>query len=174
MARTLSSVALASANAEATGEVWLELVTIYHDDLPSPIRVVNNIEDIESQNHTFEACAFDVEAPGEGPDGPGEARLTIDNVDRAIVLSARLIQAPPTVRYQIVLASQPDTIEMDVDYLVMRDVTWDAFKVSGTLRFEDILGEPIAETITPERFPALFGLLLALPIAGELLACVIA
>lgn len=154
--RSLSPTAVASVHAEETDEVWLYLVRIDHDDLATPIRVVSNMEDIVSNGETFVGVPFELTLPDETPDGPGEARLRIDNVDRVIVNTVRLIQTPPTVRIQVVLASDPDTIECELDNLTLRDATWDASFVEGRLRFEDLVVEPVAEIITPARFPGLF------------------
>jgi len=75
MPRTLSNAALASMNAQATGEVWLVLLTLSHPTLATPIRLVNNNEDVVSRGSTFLAFPFEVELPGEDPDQPPKAML---------------------------------------------------------------------------------------------------
>lgn len=151
----LSSAAIASMHAEDTDEVWLVLLTISHDDLDAPIRVVNNTEDIVSDGLTYIALPFELELPDQG-ERPGEARIRIDNVNRAIVEAVRTIQAPPNVAFKIILASQPDVIEYEHSGLTLRDVTYDVASVQGYLRYEDLTSEPVADTITPSRFPGLF------------------
>jgi hypothetical protein len=170
---TLSSAATASIHAEDTDEVWLVLLTINHADLDAPIRVVNNTEDIVSGGVTYIALPFELELPDQG-ERPGEARIRVDNVNRAIVEAVRTIQSPPSVEFKIVLASQPDTIEYQHSGLTMRDVTYDLASVQGYLRYEDLSTEPVADIITPSRFPGLFGWLCALwgaaPFLGAMLA----
>lgn len=156
MARGLSSAALASIHEQETDEVWLILVTIDHADLANPIRVVSNMEDITSNGETFVGLPFEIILPDENPDEPGEVMLRVDNVDKTIVETVRIIQSPPTVKVQVVLASQPDSIEAEIDGLTMRDVTWDVGVVEGRLRLDDLVVEPLSETITPARFPGLF------------------
>lgn len=156
MARTLSDPAVESLMGEDTDEVWLALVTIDHEDLEEPIRVVNNVVDIESNGETFIGCPFDLELLSETPDGPGVATLSIDNVDKQIIEAVRSIQGPPSVTTQVILASDPDTIELEVGDLTMRNVTADVAKVQGTLELEDLTVEPCSETITPHRFPGMF------------------
>lgn len=156
MPNPLSSTATESAFAENTDKVWLTLVTIDHDDLATPIRVVDNTEDVVSRGETFVAFAFEVALPGESETEIGEARLRVDNVDRQIVNAIRSIAGPPDVTIEVILADDPDTVEIALPPMKMRGVTYDKNTVEGSLRFEDITSEPIAETITPERFPGLF------------------
>lgn len=171
--RVLSAPATAALVAEETDEVFLILVKIDHADLDQPIRVVNNIEEIVSGGETYVGLPFEVELPDEG-DRPGEARLSVDNVDRRIVEAIRTISTPPSVTIKVVLASQPDTIEYQLDGLTMRDVSYDAATVQGYLRYEDLSSENVADMIVPSRFPGLFGWLFALfgawPFVGAMFA----
>lgn len=154
--RNLSPVAVASMMAQETGEVWLVLLTIEHGALSEPIRVVNNLEDIASNGNNFIGCPFEIELPGQDTQRASAARLRIDNVDREIVNSVRAITTPAEVTIQIILASQPDTIEVQYDGLVLRNVQWDGAFVTGDLVAEDIFSEPICTMMTPSAFPGLF------------------
>jgi len=156
MARTLSIPADESLMDETTDEVWLVLLTISHASLAQPIRVVHNNEAITSRGNTFQAYAFSFIMPGQGGDGPGEAQLSIDNTDRVIVETIRSITDAPDVLVEVVLADTPDVVEIALPPLKLRDVTYNAATVTGFLRFEDLITEPVAETITPSRLPALF------------------
>lgn len=166
--RTLSAAATQSLTAETTGEVWLYLITINHADLPAPIRLVSNVEDIVSNGETYVGLPFAIELPDEG-ERAGEARIRVDNVRREITEWVRSMTGPPTVDIQVILADSPDTIELEISGLTMRDVTYDAVAVTGYLRAEDLTVEPVAEIITPARFPGLFSIgfaLLALAHSG--------
>ncbi len=154
--RTLSAPAVASQNAENTAEVWLPLVTISHPALAEPIRVVGNNENITSNGNLFVAYDFKIVLPGEDPDNPAAAQLDIDNVDRVIVQTLREIDSPPMVVIQVILASSPDLVEIEFAGLVLRNATYDAMRVTGDLVFEEILTEPIATTLTPDKFPGMF------------------
>jgi hypothetical protein len=154
--RTLSPTALQSAFAQETGEVWLVLLTLAHESLTTPLRFVNDMQGITSRGDVFQPFPFEVEFPGEDPDQPTDARLVIDNIDRSIVKTLRAISAPPEITLEVVLASQPDTVEAEFTGLILRNVSYDVSKVSGTLRFEDIMTEPVSLQMTPQRFPALF------------------
>jgi hypothetical protein len=143
-------------NDSQTSQVWLTLLTINHPNLPSPLYFCNNYSNITSNGNVFLAIPFEIVFPEDSPDAVGEAKLKVDNVDRVMVDTIRSIASPPTITIQVVLASQPDTIEVQLDSLTMRNVEYDAASIRGTLRFEDVATEPITLTMTPSRFPAMF------------------
>lgn len=153
--RSLSPAAVAAMNAPESGEVWLVLLTISNPGMTT-IRVVSNNEDITSRGNTYLAFPFEIELPGQDPDSPSSARLRIDNVDKRIVEAVRSITTPPNVTIEVVLASQPDTVEIAYTDLTLRSVEYDADSVRGELTFESIFSEPVTLTITPNRFPGLF------------------
>lgn len=156
MIESISDKALAAGHAEATNEAWLVLLTIAHPTLSQPIRLVNNNEDITSRNHVYTALSFEVELPNADPDSPPKARLRIDNVSREIIKTIREIQSPPTITLEVILASQPNTVEVTYTDMTLRNVDYDVASVSGDLSFESIFTEPITYTMTPSRFPGLF------------------
>lgn len=166
--RTLSSVALASANAQETDEVWLLLLRIKHPDIdpedPDPqkrgvLRFVNNNEDMQnagSDGGDYIAFPFMFDIPTEDPEQPSVARLKIDNVDRQIVEIVRSLNSPPTADVELVLASQPTTVEISFEGMTLRAVDYNALEVTGTLTLEEIFTEPVTVEMTPSRFPGMF------------------
>lgn len=156
MPRTLSATAVASLNAQETGEVWLVLLTISHPDLPTPIRVVNNNEDITSRGNLFQAFPFQIILPSEDPDTPPRAAIRIDNVDRSIIAVLRSISSAPSVTIEIILASQPNTVEIAYTSLALRNVRYDPAVIEGELFFEPLFDQPITASMTPSRFPGMF------------------
>lgn len=156
MARNLSTAATTSANAQFTDEVWLTLLTVESPELDAPLRFVNNNVSITSRGNVYLAFPFDVDFPGQDEESPGEARLTIDNIDRMIVNFVRTISAPPNVTIEVVLASSLDVVEASFSNMTLRNVSYDAKAVTGLLRFEDIVIEPVTYAMTPERFPGMF------------------
>jgi hypothetical protein len=159
VARNLSATATASINAQSTDEVWLTLLTIDSPELEIPLRFVNNNESVTSRGDVYLAFPFDIEFPGQDEENPGEARLVIDNIDRSIVNFIRTIFTPPVVSIEVVLASSPDTVEAGFYNMTLRNVSYDAKAVSGLLKFEDIVIEPVTFAMTPERFPGQFSIL---------------
>ena len=76
-----------------------------------------------------------------------EVQLTIDNIDRTMVAAMRTLSEPPNISVQVVLASQPDIVEIEINNMVLREVTYDAYKISGTLYADDILNSRYPEGV---------------------------
>ncbi len=153
----LSDAFKQAAFLQDTDEVFLALLTIAHADISPSIRVVNNTENITSNGNVFTAFPFDIELPDARETGVPRARLTIDNVSREIAQSIRLITTAPTVTIEIVMASDPDTVEQTWADMTLKNVKWDMFKMSGDLIFEEIEVEPFpAGQFSPASFPGLF------------------
>ncbi len=157
MSRTLSQAARRAINAEATGEVFLLLLTIEHEELAAPIRVVNNTENVVSRGELYVAYPFEIALPGEDPESVARVSLRIDNVDRQIVQALRPVQAPLSVALEVVLAGSPDTVEAGPFTLTLIAAECDAFVVTGELAFEDVLNEPFpGHSYIPSDYPGLF------------------
>lgn len=155
--RPVTARFLRETRAQETDAVFLLLVTIDHEALAEPIRVVDNNEDIESRGETYVAYPVEIVLPSLGGDRPGRARLRIDNVDREIVATLRAITTPPTVTIEAIVAAQPDTVEASFDALTLTDAEWDALTVEGDLAYEDLLNEPYPGVrYTPATAPGLF------------------
>jgi len=154
--RTLSATADASAHAQETDEVWLVLLTIEHASLATPIRVVNNTEDITSGGDLFQAFPFRIIPPGEDPDGPMRASIAFDNVERTAITAIRSLSSPPLVTIEVILASAPNTIEMSYTGMQLLEAAYDQFEITGELMYEALMTEPITLSMTPSRMPGLF------------------
>lgn len=152
---TLSNDALAEVFApESDG--FLVLLTIEHDDLAVPIRVVNNTEDVDSNGETYTAFPFEVSMPTDSDDGPPRMHLVIDNISREIGEAIRTITSPATVSASAVRLADPDSVEATAPDFTLRNVTYDALTVQGDLELEDVSREPFpARTYSPAEFPGL-------------------
>lgn len=154
---TVTTTFRQSAYAADTADLWLVLVTIDHDDLAEPIRVVNNTEDVTSGGDLYVGFPFDVTLPDEREEAPSAARLSIDNVSREIAEAVRSVSSAPTVTLEVIRAAAPDTVEVSWPFFSLRNVKWDAFKVSGDLVLEDFTSEPYPAAIfSPASWPGLF------------------
>lgn len=157
MSRSLSTVAKIAIFSQETAEVFLLLLTIAHPNLSPPIRVVNNQQDITSGGDTYTAFPFEITLPDEKEESIPWMRLAIDNVDKQIVQAMRSLTSPPTITLTVVLASQPDTVEVSFTGFVLRDVTHNALVVEGSLMLEDVLNEAYSQhSFTPNLYAGLF------------------
>lgn len=157
MSRSTSLTFRQAVNAQETPEVFLILVTIAHASLDPPIRPVRNNEDIPSNGETFIRCPFEITLPIDDADQPPRAKLRIDNVDRRIVQAIRAATSAPTVTIQIVLASDPDTLEAEFTDLTLREATYDVGVVTGDLVPDLFAAEPYpGDVFSPALFPGMF------------------
>lgn len=160
MSRATSSLFKTMANAQETGEVLLALVTISSPSITGgPLRVVQDLHNLTSNGNVYTAFPFEIRLPEDGDDGPAKVRLSIDNIDRSIAVAIKSIPPsnPPTVMVEIVIASQPDVVEITIPDMKLRDVTGDAFQITGELQIDDEDLIPFPEgAMTPQNFPGLF------------------
>jgi Domain of unknown function (DUF1833) len=149
--------------AAETAEVFLALLIITHPELAGPLRFVNNVEDIlsrvagEDDPQPYYGCPFELTLPDEREDQLPSVRLTIDNVDQAIVANLRAIATAPTLTLYVVLASSPDLAEVGPIEYALRSADYSAASVTGTLAFADVLSEPFPwRLFTPTDWPGVF------------------
>ncbi len=151
-----------------TGEVFVLLLTINHDDLDDPIRISTDNKDVftiegeeirgtASQTHEFLFLPMDIILPDDSEETISSAKISIDNVSRDVLLSIRGLDSAPTISMQIVLASTPDVIEAEFNNFELKDVTADALVITGTLSLGNFLSEPFpGGSMLPSNFPGLF------------------
>ena len=154
---TLTSAFLESIYAQRTGEVYLILLKIDHEDLDAPILVVNNTENITSNGVEYVAFPFRLSIPDEVEDQLPGVALEIDNVSREIVGSVRTISSPASATISVVMASAPNSIQRGPYSLTLRSVEYNQVTVSGSLQPHDILTEPFPSgSFSPGYYPGLF------------------
>ncbi|MGH7813273.1 MAG: DUF1833 family protein [Candidatus Binataceae bacterium] len=158
MPRTLSSLALQGIYSQETGTAYIVLLTLSHPTLPVPIRVTSDAVNTISRSNTFVPYPFLITLPTDDDLQPTRARLTIDNVDRAIITSLRNIGTTPlSLLIEIVTSNTPDTVEFSSGTLTLRNVDGDAVSLTGVLGFEEILAEGFpGDSVTPLTVPGVF------------------
>ncbi|MGE0256924.1 MAG: DUF1833 family protein [Alphaproteobacteria bacterium] len=158
MSRPVSAAFKRAVFASQTGEAFILLVTIDHPSLATPLRVTSDGVATVSNGETFERYPFRVELVEDSEDALPRMRLSIDNVDREIVQALRDAGSEaPTVTVQLVLGSDPDTIEAEFPDFRLGQGDWDVTTVDGELTLDDLTALPYPFlTYTPSRFPGLF------------------
>ena len=162
MSRTVSSAFKAAVAAQQTGEAVLVLLTIDHEDLsysggPGPIYLTSDSVNTVSRGNTHLPFPFQIALPDEREDRPPVSQLIIDNVSREIIPTIRSLTSAPTITLELVLASDPETVEAGPFVFTLKDATYDLLTIAGRLGYEDILNErwPI-DDFTPASHPGLF------------------
>jgi hypothetical protein len=155
---SLSSTFVNAINAPRTDEAFLVLLTIDHPDLASPLRLTTDGVDTTSNGNTFVPFPFDIALPRQDDETSGAlARLTIDNADRRVTEALRSVNSAPQVDLEVVLASDPDTVE----------ATWPTFQLTNArVTLETVEGDLVLEIydqtafpsarMDPENFPGIF------------------
>jgi len=152
--RTLSTNARAALYAAQSDEVWLQLLTVEHSAIVTPIRIVANTEDVVSRGDTYTAFPFEISIPATSAES---VELVVDNVSRELIEEVRSIDTPLTLTLEVVLASHPDTVEAGPFAFQSRAVEYDVQRMRFTLAYEPLLSEPFpAYVYTPIEYPGLF------------------
>lgn len=154
--------------AQETDEVFIVLVTLDSDELEEPIRIASDplqkLEDLGddiygviSNGDTYIFMPYDIWLPRDDKTGAVSAKMSIENIDRRIVETARSVTKPVNVAMKCVLASDPDTIEIEFDNFQLSNVKYDVMTVDGDLTLNYWGLEPFpSSTFTPSNFPGLF------------------
>lgn len=165
---TVSDVFKQEAYAQETDAVFVVLITLSSDELTDPIRLCSDpyeplpaygddIYGMTSNGDDYIFVPFEISLPRDDKSGTVSAKLSIENVDRRIIETARSVTKPVTVKMQCVLNSDPDTIELEFDNFQLSNVKYDVMAVEGELTLNYWGLEPFPSyTFTPANFPALF------------------
>ena len=144
------------ALASSSDVAWLCLLTITAEGAP-PLYVVNNSEPVLSRGITFDPYPFEVLLPQDDSESLPQVRLSISNIDRAIIEALRAQAEAPGIAIELVTSADPDTVEKSLTFLKLAQVTFDALVIEGTLDVDDFLSQRFpAENYIPTRFPGLF------------------
>lgn len=159
MPRLLTPTAIRAAQQENNEEVFLVLLTIQTTpEAATDIRVVNNTENITSRGLEFLACPFGLSLPDSSDSTFTTAQLEIDNVDTRIWQGVRALNQSAPVLIELVLASEPDTVVLVTDGLILREASATLTQITGTLLPDTVWqrGFP-ADDFDPAQNPGMFG-----------------
>ena len=157
MSRSLSDNLMNQLFGSTSDDPFLSLITLSHDSFAT-IRLVNNSEDITSNGELFSAFPFKITLPTDDGETARELKLIIDNVTLELINELRAVTTPISLKVEMVLASNPDFIEIDYTDLKLRNVTINAQSVSGSIVMDDFLNTGMtSEQYAPSNFPGLFG-----------------
>lgn len=155
MSRTFSPAAIRALMAEATNEVFVLLVTFWHGT--EYFRCCLNNEPVLSRGQVFEPTYFGFKLPDVTDQAPSGCEITVDNVDQRMIDLLRRITTPLQVRIELVLASQPNIVEIVLEDLVLRQVQWNVSQITGQLKAEDMLNAVFPGHIfEPRTFAGVF------------------
>ena len=136
----------------------LILLTINHPDLDTPIRVVNDTEDITSNGNLYLAFPFNCILPDDYENRLPRARLSISNVGRDLMqwLETSDGGQGATAKFEQLMRSRPDQVEWEIT-MSLFNVTANNQEVSAELGFENLFAKPaVSVNYRPETAKGLF------------------
>jgi len=155
MPRALTPEAVTQINAPTNDDPLIWLLTLRAG--ATVFRVCRNNEDITSRGEVYTAYPFDLVEPIDDGETLPSARLTIDNIDRLLVASVRSVSDPLKVDIELIMSTEPDSVQMSYPGLLLKRVRWDQKSLSGDLEYEPILGLAFpSESFYPQEYPGLF------------------
>jgi hypothetical protein len=132
------------------------LVTLIHPSFTT-VKLVNNSEDIVSNGETFTSFPMRIRLPADDGESTREVSIEFDNVSRELIDELRTVTTPIDVKIEMILASNPDDIQITLDELKMRNVTYNKSIVSARLYLDSFLNvELTSERYSPKLYPGLF------------------
>lgn len=154
--RSLSTSAIESIFGSSTGEAWIYLITIEHEDLPTT-RICRNTESIDSRGNTFTAGWFDITIPAQSEGELPRVDFVMDNIGLELMEGIRSLTGQPTVTLEEIMESEPDTVQTGPYVFSLKDVQYNKFMIKGQISYESLLTEPYNwRKFTPLEWPGMF------------------
>lgn len=158
MPKSVSTTYQEKVNSTGANESPLTALEITHVDLATPIRIINDNQDLVHLGDTFAAMAFRITLPDDSDGGLPRAELSVDNVGKEMMqwIESSAGGQGAQVRIIQLLRSIPDTVEWEIT-MDLTNVKATMFEVTGTLGFDDLLNKPaVTLTYRPDTAPGLF------------------
>jgi hypothetical protein len=154
---TLTAQMLTEIYGQQSGDAFLTLLTITHDTLPTPIRLVNNTEQIISNGQTYSAFPFKIVLPVDDGESLREVALELDNTSLELINLLRTVTDPLDVNLKMILASIPNDIQYELGELKIGSITYDKSNITAKLYQDNFMSSGLtSERYTPQNFPGLF------------------
>ena len=156
MSNELSQNLLAQLYKQNSEDPFLMLVTLSHSSF-GVIYLVNNTVEIVSNGNTFVPFPMRVTLPVDDGETLREVQIEFDNVSLELIDELRTVTDPIDVKIEMVLASNPDYVEIELDELRIRGINYNKQTVQAKLFMDDFLNTELnSERYTPANFPGIF------------------
>lgn len=154
--RSLTNNLLAQLYGERSDDPLLMLVTLTHTSFTT-LRLVNNTEDVISRGNTHIAFPMRINLPAEDGVNVLKSQIQFDNVSLDLIDEIRSVTTPIDTTIELVLASDPDTVEISFNEFKISNVRYDSRAINADLFLDDFLHtELTSERYTPTIYPGLF------------------
>lgn len=157
MSRSFTQKFTALTQDLLAGDPALILLTMTHPAWAQPVRIVQGLNDVVSNGRNFTALAFDLTLAVDDAKTLPQMRITIDNVDRSLIAEIRALPSSPNIEVELILASDPDTIELSFPELTVKQISYDASSISAAVAVSETLNTKFPKgTINPVTYPGLY------------------
>jgi hypothetical protein len=127
-----------SLNTVTLDDAYLFLLTIRYGE--KALKLVNNTEMvIRGKGDTYLPYPFKITLADDDAEKLPTLQLEIDNVDKLLIEAIRGLEEPPTMKLELVLASNPKVVELAIDHLILRSIQYNAMSITGTLEVQNTL-----------------------------------
>lgn len=148
MPREFSSQTTRDMMGWGGGGLLLFAMDIDHPRMNTPVRIVDNIENIMVLGVEYTGCDVRVYRPDEGENSRYTGRIEVDNTDQILTEYIRSLTGQFTITFRLVaatdLAASPpefDTIEMGPVTMNVKSVTWNSTIARIELEYRNLTGE---------------------------------
>ncbi len=143
--------------AEHSGEAWVALYTVDHDQLTNSLRfVAGSAEPLVSRFLTYSPAPIEARWPAQERDRPARGQLVLQAVDQTILSSLQAIDGPLEVDIELCRSSAPDTVELGWYGLLVDGWRTDLTRLTAELSAPQHAIERVPWIrLTRDRFPLL-------------------
>jgi len=157
MSNSLSPELLAQLFAQESSDPFLTLLTLTHPTFTSPIRLVNNSVQIISRGNTFLPFPVSISLPADDGETIRQVSIVFDNVSLELINEIRSTTTGISVKLEMVLASAPDQVQIELDELTIVGIQYNAQQITARLQMDNFLNSELgAETYGTTNFRGLF------------------
>jgi hypothetical protein len=98
-----------------------------------------------------------IRLPTDDGESTREAVIDFDNVSLELIDEIRQVTTPIDVKIEMVLASDPDEVQLSYEELKIKSVTYNKNRISARLYMDDFLNVELpSEKYTPTGYAGLF------------------
>lgn len=153
MPRNLSPGMIENINSTNSQSVVLALLTLNHPDLPFPIRLVKNNEDIVSNGERYVACYFEEQLYNDSDGQAPSAGISIDNVGGELAKWIDRSNGAKNLRFDFAFIETGDVDNQQSPLFgYLKNISMTRLKVSATISLDDILSKRSVNRVANQKY----------------------
>lgn len=157
MSNNLSPEVLAQIFSQESNDPFLTLITLSHESFDSDIRLVNNTKDVSSRGEVYQGFPMRIRFPMDDGESARDFTIEFDNASLELIEEIRSVTTKIGVKIEMILASLPDTVQIEQADLLINTITYSGQKISARVVLDSFLNvEMTSERYGPTNFPGIF------------------